>query len=184
MTSLWSLPVTAQIGGQTYKLHTDYRDILEIFGWLEDPALPEFMRWQVALGLFYAQPIPRQHRQEAIAYLAEFIRCGSREERPGPKLLDWQQDAPAIIADINRVSGQEIRGQNYIHWWTFLSWFHSIGQGQLSAIVSIRDKLRRGKKLEDWERDFYRENRGRIDLQPRRSPQEQQQRQRLLEMLK
>ena len=119
-----------------------------------------------------------------MASLARFIRCGSPEQKPGPKLMDWEQDAPAILADINRVIGQEIRSLPYVHWWTFMSWFHAIGEGQLSGLVSIRDKLRRGKKLEGWERDFYRENRERIDLKPRRSPEEQARRQAILEMLK
>ena len=183
MNSLWRLPVTAQIGGREYKLHTDFRDILEIFSYLEDPDLPEMLRWQIGVALFYEEAVPEQDLQEAMAYLAEFIRCGSKEEKPGPKLLDWQQDAPAIIADINKVSSQEVRGAAYIHWWTFLSWFHAIGEGQVSTLVSIRDKLRRGKRLEGWEKDFYRENRQRIELKKRYSQQELQEQERLQKLL-
>ena len=38
--------------------------------------------------------------------------------------------------------------------------------GQLSTVVSIRDKLRRGKQLEAWEKDFYRENKQAVDMKP------------------
>ena len=183
MNSLWRLPVTAQIGGREYKLHTDFRDILEIFSYLEDPDLPELLRWQIAVALFFEERIPEEDQQAAMEYLADFIRCGSKEEKPGPKLLDWQQDAPAILADINRVSGQEVRGAAYIHWWTFLSWFHAIGEGQVSALVGIRDKLRRGKRLEGWEKDFYRENRQRVELKKRYSRQELQEQERLQALL-
>ena len=83
-----------------------------------------------------------------------FINCGDTETtRKAPKLMDWEQDARAIVADVNKVAGMEIRALTYLHWWTFLSWFHAIGEGQLSTVVSIRDKLRRGKKLEQWEKE-------------------------------
>ena len=180
---LWKLPVTARLGEQEYSLHTDYRDILEIFSYLEDPDLPERLRWQIAVALFFGEGVPEDQQEAAMAYLADFIRCGSTEEKPAPKLLDWQQDAPAIIADINRVSGKEVRSLPYLHWWTFLSWFHAIGEGQVSCLVSIRDKLRRGKKLEGWEKEFYRENKQRVDLKPRYSRQEQTERQRLEQLL-
>lgn len=180
----YTLPVQAKIGRQVYDLHADYREILQIFSYLEDPELPEPLRWRIALGLFYEQEIPRKDTLQAMEYLAEFLRCGEPEGKPGPKLLDWQQDADAIIAGVNKVAGQEVRALSFVHWWTFLSWFHSIGQGQLSTIVAIRDKLRRGKKLEAWEKDFYRENKARVDLQPRLSRQEQAEKQRLEALLK
>ena len=80
---------------------------------------------------------------------------------------------------MNKAAGQEIRALPFLHWWTFLSWFHAIGQGQLSTVVSIRDKLAHGKKLEDWEKTFYRENKGKVELKKRYSQQELQTRQQL-----
>ena len=34
----------------------------------------------------------------------------------------------------------------------------SVGQSVLSTVVSIRDKVYRGKKLDKWEKDFKKEN--------------------------
>ena len=184
MTDLWRLPVKTVIGGQEYDLHTDYRDILEIFSYFEDPDLPEYLRWQIALALFYEGQIPEKDFKEAADYLAFFIGCGQPQQKPGPKLLDWQTDAAAILADMNRVAGQEIRSLPFVHWWTFLSWFHSIGQGQLSAIVGIREKLYRGKKLDGWEQEFYRENKNRVDMQKRYSREELREQERLQALLK
>ena len=155
----WELPKRAVIGKKEYGIHTDFRDILEIFSYLDDPALPVYLRWRIALALFYKGEIPEENWQEAISYLVKFLNCGKEDAgRPAPKLLDWQQDAPMIVADVNKVAGREIRELEYVHWWTFLSWFHAIGDGQLSTVVAIRDKLRRGEKLEQWEKTFYREN--------------------------
>lgn len=172
MLSPWQLPTKAVIAGKEYPIHTDYRDVLEIFAYLSDPDLPEFVRWAVALALFFGEEVPEADQPEAAQFLCRFLTGGVQEEKPGPRLLDWEQDAPAIIADINKVAGREIRAVPYIHWWTFLSWFHAIGEGQLSALVSIREKLARGKKLEGWEKDFYRENKKRVDLPKKYSARE------------
>lgn len=184
MLTAWGLPVQTKIRGRMYDLHADFRDVLEVIGWLQNQELPEFIRWQVALGLFYKQDVASEHSREAMAYLGWFLTGGNPEgDKPGPKLLDWEQDAAAIISDVNKTAGQEIRALPFLHWWTFLSWFHGIGEGQVSALVSIRDKLQRGKKLEGWEKEFYRQNRDRIQLKKKYSPQELLQRQRLEQLL-
>lgn len=179
----WSLPESAEIGGRVYELHTDFRDILEIMGYLNDPDRPEYLRWRIAIALFYEGEIPQEYHYEAMQYLSAFISCGDIDTKPGPKLLDWEQDALAIVADVNKVSGQEVRALPYLHWWTFMSFFQAIGEGQLSTIVSIRDKLRKGKKLENWEQDFYRENKSRIDFKKKYSAEELAEQERLKKML-
>lgn len=179
----WKLPESVEFGGTVYELNTDFRDILEIMGYLNDLDTPEYLRWQIAIALFYEGEIPREHQQEAMEYLAAFIACGELDSKPGPKLLDWEQDAKAIVADVNKVAGTEIRALPYLHWWTFLSYFQAIGEGQLSTLVSIRDKLRRGKKLEKWEQEYYRENKGRVDLKKRYSAEELAEQERLKKLL-
>lgn len=180
----WQLPEQAEIGGKIYDLHTDYRDIMEIMGYLEDPNEPEFLRWQIAIALFYEGEIPPEHQQEAMEYLAAFISCGEQDtSKPGPKLLDWEQDASAIVADVNKVAGAEIRALPYLHWWTFLAYFNAIGEGQLSTLISIRDKLRQGKKLEKWEQEYYRKNKARVDLKKRYSADELAEQARLKKLL-
>lgn len=184
MIAGWELPVNACIGGKNYDIHGDYRDILEIFSYFEDPDLPEYLRWQIALALFYEGEIPPEHQQEAMEYLMAFINCGKPDAgRPGPKLLDWEQDALTIVADVNKVAGREIRAMPFLHWWTFMSWFNAIGEGQLSALISIRDKLARGKKLEKWEQDYYRKNKDRVDLKRRYSAEERSEQARLKKLL-
>lgn len=180
--SVWQLPVTARIGEKEYTLHTDYRDILEIFSYLDNEELPEPVRWQIALGLFFEEEIPEEDLLAAAEYFSWFVSCGETQQT-GEKLLCWQQDAPMIVAEVNRVAGQEIRALPHLHWWTFLGWFHTVGEGRLSTVVSLRQKLRRGQALEPWEKTFYRENRATVDLKRRYSPQEQQERQRLQQLL-
>ncbi len=182
MMDLWSLPQSLQVGGREYGICADFRDILEIFSYFQKEELPEFVRWEIALGLFYKEEIPQKHKPEAMEKLSLFL-SGGRQEKPGPKLLDWQADAGVIVADVNKVAGCEIRALPFVHWWTFLAWFNALGEGQLSAIVSIRSKLSRGKKLEDHEREFYQSNKDRIDLPKTYTPDEQAQRDRLQSLL-
>lgn len=162
--NLWSLPMSADIGGETYAINADFRDVLEIIGILNDSSRPDFLRWQIAIGLFYDRDIPRRFQKEAMEWLSSFISYGSDDKKPGPKLIDWNQDAQIIVGDVNKVAGMEIRSARFLHWWTFLSYFYSVGEGQLSTIVSIRSKKKKGKKLEKWEETYYRENRDRIDF--------------------
>ena len=181
--SPWNLPTSACVGGREYPINADYRDILEIFSYLDDPDRPEYIRWQIAVALFYEGNVPREHFAEAVEYLSFFVACGEKEGKPGPKLLDWTQDAQTIVADVNKAAGMEIRAVEFLHWWTFMAYFNAIGEGQLSTLVSIRDKLRRGKKLEKWEQEYYRKNKDRVDLKKRYSAEELAEQERLKKLL-
>ena len=181
--SLWDLPESAEIGGVEYPINADYRDILEIMGYLENPDDPEFLRWQIALALFYEGEIPLEHQQEAMEYLARFITCGQQDDKPAPKLIDWEQDAQPIIADVNKVAGTEIRALPFLHWWTFVAYFHAIGEGQLLTLVSIREKLRTGKPLEKWEQEYYHKNPERVILKTKYSAEEEAELERLKQLL-
>lgn len=162
---LWTLPKEAALGGKTYPHKTDYRQILKLMAVLSDEGKPVRLRWLTALCYFYEGPIPPELEPEAMEYLSDFLSCGE-PGTAGPKLLDWERDAPEIIADINAVAGREIRSEPYLHWWSFLSFFHGIKEGRLSQLVTIRDKLRRGRKLEPHEREYYRTHKDKIRLRP------------------
>lgn len=169
--NIWSLPQSAVIGGVEYQIHADFREILEVLNYLNDSTKSEFIRWQIAIGLFYDGDIPRQYETEAMQFLSDFICYGVADDKPSPKLMDWEQDAQMIVADINKVAGKEIRAEKFLHWWTFLAYFNAIGEGQLSTVVSIRSKKRKGKKLEKWEQEYYRENRKKVDFQQPETPE-------------
>ena len=182
--TLWSLPQTTTIGSTEYQLSTDYRDVLEIIGYLNDQENPEILRWRIAVALFYdCEDFPEEHLQEAMDYLAAFIACDDTPSAPSPNLLDWDQDAQVIAADVNKVAGMEIRAVPYLHWWTFLSYFRAIGEGQLLTLVSIREKLRTGKKLEPWEQEYYHKNPERVILRTKYLAEEEEELDELKELL-
>ena len=182
VTDLWSLPSSAVLDGGEYPHRTDFREILKLMGVLSDERRPARMRWLVALAYFYLRPVPPELEEQAMGYLSEFLTCG-REERPGPRLLDWQTDAAEIIDGVNAAAGQEVRSLAHLHWWSFLSWFHSIREGSLSMLVSLRRKLSRGEKLEPYEQDYYRRNRDKVRMTAPPTPEEEADKRRLEEML-
>lgn len=179
MTGAWGLPMQAELGGVRYAIRSDYRDVLELLRWLNgqaDPALDQSERWYVAMRLFYPEfaALPQPLWSDATQFLTEFLAAGRREQpRPGPALMDWQQDAPLIAAGISKAAGQDVRTLPYLHWWSFLAWFDAIGEGSFATVVAIRDKLRRGKRLENWELDYYRTHRAVVELRGVESAEEQ-----------
>lgn len=170
MIDLWKLPKSASFGGKEYTINTDYRDILEIFGILTDENCSNSIRWEIALQLFYDEKIPNEYKSDAINFLKEFLSYGSTEEGNNAKLIDWKIDATVIVGDINKVAGFDVRDADYIHWWTFLAYFNGIGEGPLSTLVSIRAKIQKGKKLEEWEQEYYNEHKAQVDF---KSPEDE-----------
>lgn len=183
----WTLPETVWVGEREYPIHADYRDVLDIIARLNDRKEDEQTRAYVALALFFEEfeQMPGKDYAEGVRQMFRFINGGEEENdpQPRPKTIDWEQDRPLIVADINRVAGCEIRALPFCHWWTFLSWFNGIGEGQLSAVVSIREKRRKGKKLSDWEKEFYQEHRKQVDFEKKYTAEERQEQERLKALL-
>lgn len=172
--NVWSFPTSLNIGGVEYEIRTDYRVVLDLLMALNDPELSDsdnkmssYMQSRVILEIMFpdCDNIPQDHIQEALDKVAEFIDMGIGDDSKKPKTMDWEQDAPIIIPAINKVLNKEIRAEKYMHWWTFLGAYMEIGEGLFSNIIHIRQKKAKGKKLEKWEQDFYKENKSLIDFQ-------------------
>ena len=172
--NVWNFPTSLDIGGVEYEIRTDYRVILDLLMALNDPELTDldnkmsaYMQSRVILEIMFpdCDNIPQEHIQEALDKVAEFIDMGIGDDSKKPKTMDWEQDAPIIIPAINKVLNKEIRAEKYMHWWTFLGAYMEIGEGLFSNIIHIRHKKAKGKKLEKWEQDFYKENKSLIDFQ-------------------
>lgn len=178
------LPTTLIIEEKEYKIRTDYRIALTIFEALEDVELNEKDKMRVMLELLYEEfPI---NIEEALKKASWFLDGGKQYEEfnKTKKVMDWQQDESIIFSAVNKVAGYETREKEYIHWWTFLGYFSEIGEGLFSTIINIRQKKNKGKKLEKYEQEFYRNNKQLIDLKQRYTPEEQAEIDRLNAILK
>ena len=185
----WTLPREVKLGGQRWAHRTDYREILTLLRWLTgqaDPALDRGERWYVAMRVFYPAfgGMPPALWPAAAEYLGQFL-AGARPApaRAAQPLMDWQQDAPLIAAGISRAAGRDVRELAYLHWWSFLALYDSIGEGAFATVVRIRAKLRRGRKLDEGEREFYRENRELVVLRKAEDPAAAREKEKLLREL-
>lgn len=170
MNNLWNdrLPTSVEVCGVEYEIRSDYRAVLDICAAMQDPELANEDRAIVVLDVFYPafESMPTDHYQEAIKKCFWFINCGHDEkiEKKSPKLVDWEQDFQYIVAPINRVTGQEIRALEYMHWWTFIAAYNEIGECTFAQIVRIRNLKAKGKKLDKSDQEWYRKNRDIVDI--------------------
>lgn len=178
MSAPWRglLPTSLEVGGTEYKIRSDYRAILDICAALSDPELDGQGRAAVLLEILYPrlERMPLEHYEEAVDQGLRFISGGAwKEAAPAPRLVDWEQDFPYIVAPINRVTGQEVRAVEYMHWWTFLAAYYEIGDCTFAQIVRIRDQLARGKPLDQADREWYRRNRKLVDFKRKYTEREE-----------
>lgn len=168
----YDLPKSLMVCGREYEVRSDFRAVLGIMEILNDVELTEQERCYLVLLFFYIdfENMPVDSYQEAVRECFWFINGGKYEDaskKKQPRLMDWEQDFPYIIAPINRVIGHEIRGDAYLHWWTFLAAYMEIGECTFSQIVHVRDMKSRGKQLDKTEQEWYRRNRELVDLKTR-----------------
>ena len=142
----YDLPTSVEVNGTEYEIRSDYRDILTIIEAISDAELGDQDKAEVMLDVFYPAfcDMPQSDYEEAVRQCALFINCGKeqREEKRGPKLMDWQQDFSL----------------------TWIAAYQEIGDCTFAQVVSIRSKRAKGKKLDKSEQEFYKNNRDLVDF--------------------
>ena len=165
----WELPTSLEIGGVGFPIRTDFRDVLYLMGIFADPEYEPDEKAAICLRVLYEnwENIPDEQYQLALEAAIGFIDGGmpdSGGKQKRPRTVDWEQDAAIILPAVNKVLGQEVRAMPYLHWWTFLGAYMEVGESLFSTVLGIRQKKARGKRLERYEQEFYKENRGLINL--------------------
>ena len=167
---MYELPTTVDIDGNVFHIRRkgDFRVILDCFAALQDDELDKEYKILTAIIIFYEEFDSLEDTNKYGEFLEKltlemfkFINCGQDNQRGAESeisLINWEDDSQIICAAVNNVAKQEVRILEYLHWWTFLGYYMSVGQSVLSTVVSIRDKVYRGKKLDKWEKDFKKEN--------------------------
>ena len=183
---LGELPEVLPVGGASYPIRTDYRNVLDVFEAFADPELQPEEKWIVAIYLLFEDFICADDvlqatqngfsLEDAMNQISWFISAGQPEkqvlEQP---TYNWTQDEQMIFSAVNKVAGRETRELEYLHWWTFLGYFNEVGEGTFSFIVGIRNKLNKGKKLEKHEKEFLYHNKELVLMKKPKTREEKEQ---------
>lgn len=168
---MFDLPTTVTIKDREFGIRDDgdYRMVLDVFSALQDIDIPKKERMITAIVIFYdgfsldnvfEKAESSEIMEELATKMFDFISCGQTNmgNKSNHKLIDWEQDEQLIASAINNVANMEIRTVDYMHWWTFMGHYISVGESVLSTVVQIRSKLVEGKKLEKHEQEFRKKN--------------------------
>lgn len=175
MNTIYDLPDHLTFGGRDWEINTDFRDVLNTLMAFEDPNLSDAEKGYVCLVNMYPDfsDIPSGDMQAAFDAAIEFIDHGHAEDnRPSKKTMDWEQDAALIFPAINKAAGFEVRSSEYIHWWTFMGWFMEIKDSTYSTVLGLRQKKAHGKKLEKYEKEYWRDNKAICEIKPKYTDEE------------
>lgn len=158
---LGQLPTTLKVNGKDYEIKTDYRNILRIFTAYSADDLTDQEKVYICMRrLFVAlEKLPRGDYEEAYKAAVRFIECNMSNDKPSPKVVNWEKDEQLIFPAINKVAGMEVRAVPYMHWWTFLGYFQAIDREDIwGFILTIRQKRAKHKPLEKHEKEFFNAN--------------------------
>ena len=159
---LGQLPTTLDIHGKPYKIRSDYRNILRIFEAFADNEINDREKLLVCLKRLFVDfsKIPQEDYPAAYQAAYRFLACNTQEDgKPPIRIFNWIKDEQIIFPAVNKVAGMEVRSVPYMHWWTFLGYFESVDpDGLFGTVLSLRQKKARGKKLEKYEQEFWRNN--------------------------
>lgn len=172
------LPRELNVNGTYRAIRSDYRVALLIFQACADPELSDQENVKVMIECLYQEDIPPEEYQAANDMAVWYLEGGEEPDentkhQQAKKVMDWEQDEKIIFSAVNKVAGFETRAVDYMHWWTFLGYFNEVGEGLFSTVINIRSKRNKGKKLEKYEQEFYKDNKALIDLKVKLSAKEQ-----------
>lgn len=170
------LPTTLNVAGVECPIRYQFKPCLAIMQAFEDQKLTNDEKILIMLDILYAEDeFGEDTILEAIDKAIWFLSHGNtqpvKEEKPLSRL---DKDEQLIFAAVNEVAHTDIRTDDNMHYWTYLSYMQAISSHSLFAsIVRIREKRNKGLKLEPEEKKFYKEHKEMIDLEePTKEDQE------------
>ena len=166
---MYEIPTTITVNDKEYPIRCngDYRMVLDCFSCLNDFELTEQERTISCFIIFYedfneVEDVADLDTDLYVALVKEmynFFECNENPMRSMPfKAIDWDKDSQIVCSAVNKVAHTEVRACDYLHWWTFLGYFSEVGESVLSMVVGIRNKIKRNKKLEKYEKEFKAHN--------------------------
>lgn len=167
-----ALPKSLSVSGQSFAIRSDYRIALNLLDALSCDDLTNLDKAYLTVKTLYFDDIPDELFTPAVTAAYQFLDGGDiPKSKPLPvRMIDYKHDEAMLFSAVNNAAKCEVRALEYMHWWTFLSYMASSGEGLFSTVMNIRAKLAQGKRLEKHEREFIAKHKELVIL---RSEQEQ-----------
>lgn len=170
------LPASLEVCGTKYKINADFLNVFRIFEAFDDERLSGYSKMKICIMRLYTDEIPREMYNEAYSKACWFLDGGGAyrsAKKESVRLVDFEQDETMLFAAVNAAAHTEVRACEFLHWWTFLSYYISLPPDSLYAqVINIRSKNSKKKPLEKWEKEFYKANKDIIDLRKKYSAEQ------------
>lgn len=167
---MYELQTSVQINQASFDIRNkgDFRMVLDCFKALNDDELTQLEKIYICLIIFYEDFNSIEDVDKHLDIIEQlesemflFFNCGDanvKSNTNNKKLVDWEKDSNIIIPAINNVAHTEVRALEYLHWWTFIGYYMSIGECLFGTVVSLRKKIAENEKLEKYEKKFIQDN--------------------------
>lgn len=97
-------------------------------------------------------PVMPKNTLAAIEWAGWFLNCGdTSEKKAGPKVYDFQKDAPLIYAGFRQIHGIDLHTVK-LHWWSFVALFMAVMACQdtpFGALVTLRSRVKNGQATKE-----------------------------------
>ena len=140
------LPQSITVEGRSYMLRPSFRNVLFCHDLFHDPVLSDVEKVEIALERLIDGRYPVALRKKIALFQAvttQFLdfSVGPKGD-PGPRAMDFLQDAPYIYAAFRQAYGLDLLGRDCdLHWWAFVSLVASLPDNtRMMEIVSIRTR--------------------------------------------
>lgn len=163
----WELPESLRVGQKEWPIRSDFCTALDCMVVLEANDLEEVEKAEFVCRILYPnwqEIFESGCFQEAVEAAFSFLDGGrpkkTKEESaadPAGRVMSWTEDAAMIFDAINKRRQIDVRKEKP-HWWTFLGYYLEIDESLFSTVLSLRQKLRDGKKLDKYEKEFVSKN--------------------------
>lgn len=121
------LPTAVDIGGARVPIVTGHRTGIQVARTIES-GLPSAHILGLVLGMYFPG-IEFIDSGAALDAAMGFFRCGKpkKKRRSRVRSLDWDHDAPVIMADFRREYGIDLSDPAVtLHWWVFMAYFDAL----------------------------------------------------------
>lgn len=166
------LPESLNVNGTEYEINTDFRIALLILQAANDNSLNDREKAAVILYNLFCDEVKEEDIEEALKEAAWFLDGGDNYDdtpaSPTP-IISWEQDQRYYFSAVNKVAGHDIRKDEHLHWWSFLSLMAEIGEGMFAQMLNVRRKRSEGKKLTKDENEFFKKYKSIVIIKPNAS---------------